>query len=726
MLHARLVGLREAITGGASSWRTTALFMAAFLVVLTISFMRNQHCIFNGLDGTSWRVMLAAQAVNHTPFSATGVDPYQGSFDANYPVFREYLAPGAIAMLLRRASLDPAAVYSVYAACLMLATFLLASVVGFDRPTALLGSFLMPLLSLPTVSHSWGLLYALFAFNPHIAQIVAISLLIVAAFWALDARSVLLRAVLFVAPTLCLMLAILGLAPYVSLMVPATALYGGASFLAVRRWRDDLPRLAAGLLIIAVPLALGVLTFYRGLIGYTAYDFFSGEFEQTRSSLLYVSTFFWINSFGWLTITLGILGAVWLLVSATGKLRALAATHLVATVVYFAAATYIVEFATTYQGPSPVYFETCMWAYSLLFASAALTDIVRLAVLALRRWCPEPLRSATTYLGNATIIVALLIVITVGANADPSAHDECAHNGFAPVRPTPITEVLRKNIALAAGQPFRGIVATFDGIASHAPTDWFQLYEYDKALWGTTGNDHRAAGLWYFGIPTLFQYFSTITPPYYLLLTDFLAHRTDHQIRSVVVLTHIDPAALQLWGVRYVITDMDPAAGTEVAAIDLPDHRRLRLMELPKPNLGTYSPTNIVKIDSFLAALAAMHATDFDGSQTVLTDAAETGSLVPATNAELVYERYGFHITADSTARSVLVLPAQYSHCWSVQGTGNPTMFRADIMQLGIAFEGHLDARLVFTFGPVLAGSCRLEDIADMKRLSIAQARAKP
>ena len=120
-----------------------------------------------------------------------------------------------------------------------------------------------------------------------------------------------------------------------------------------------------------------------------------------------------------------------------------------------------------------------------------------------------------------------------------------------------------------------------------------------------------------------------------------------------------------------------------------------------------------------------MHRADFDGSRTVVTmDGALDRPLLPARQVELVYTKQGFHLTAISDGHSVLVLPAQYSHCWSVEGSGNPALFRADAMQLGVSFSGKLDARLVFRLGPILAGQCRVDDLHDMERLRIDRARS--
>src|SRR5262249_53587262 len=115
-----------------------------------------------------------------------------------------------------------------------------------------------------------------------------------------------------------------------------------------------------------------------------------------------------------------------------------------------------------------------------------------------------------------------------------------------------------------------------------------------------------------------------------------------------------------------------------------------------------------------------------DGSRVVVTETRLKQPLVPASRAELVYTGEGFHIRAESSGHSVLVLPAQFSHCWTAKGTGEPSLFRANAMQLGVSFTRTLDARLIFRLGPILAGSCRVKDLRDLRRLRIDQARMTP
>jgi hypothetical protein len=224
----------------------------------------------------------------------------------------------------------------------------------------------------------------------------------------------------------------------------------------------------------------------------------------------------------------------------------------------------------------------------------------------------------------------------------------------------------------------------------------------------------------------MYQYFTFITAPYYVTLTEFLARPQDVQTRSALVLTQIDARMLRLWGVRFLITDDPSDIGRQVVSLPIEGERPLRLIELDSPNLGDYSPTFVQLVSDFRSGLALMHAPTFDGAMTVLTDQPLDGHFVKATNVRLTYETYGFHIEAESSGSSILVLPPQFSRCWAAEGAGTPVLFRANLMQLGLRFSGRLNARLVFRYGPLFASACRMADVADVERMNISQARGIP
>jgi len=710
------------------------MILAASLGVLFFSFAENKDCLLFGLDGVAFRLMFHAQTVYRALFTDTGVDPFQANFDAWYPNFPEYLLPSGLALLFTGAIPGRAATYFGHGMFLLAAAYALARTIGFERPVALLGAFLLPLLALPGLVHSNATLYGLFTVDPQISQIASLSIVIVTAFWALGRQNDLRMLILVLVPALCLMVAILGLADAVVLLVPAVAFYGGASLLDARDWRNDLPRLIAGALMIAVPAALGTIEYLYGLGEYTAYNFFSAEFHQTRGQLVFASSLFGYHSLGRLAVPLGIVGALWIALTETGRPRLFALTHLVATGVFVGISVILVEFAHSYQGPSPVYFETCFWPYHLLFAAVAILTAVRTLLLlpyaAITGTAPRSLlfgraRRMDAFPHVDAIVLASVLLLVAGVNAVQARRPDeyCPTAGYSPIKPTAFTEIMKNSIALAPGKSFNGMAATIYGLNGKPSISWFDLHSFDTSVWKSIGNDLRSVGLWQYGIPTLFQYFTFITPPYYLLLTDFLARPQDQQIRSILVLTQVNETMMRLWGVRFVITDADRSVGIVRAELPVGTDETLRLVELNGVNVGDYSPTEVRRVSDFHEGLAIMHDAGFDGRGIVVTDAALNAPFVSAAEAKLTYEKDGFRLQATSPGRSLLVLPIQYSHCWTVSGSGDPGLFRADLMQLGVTFSGNLDARLTFRFGPLFAGMCRVEDLNDVRRLKVDQGR---
>jgi hypothetical protein len=199
-----------------------------------------------------------------------------------------------------------------------------------------------------------------------------------------------------------------------------------------------------------------------------------------------------------------------------------------------------------------------------------------------------------------TISMALL---AGNALAAFNEHAPSCPKHFSLILPTPITERLRQAIEFHPDAPFRGLAATFTGYQQRSSVNWFDLYNHDHQLWEKTGNDHRTVGLWQYNIPTLFQYSSFTTPPYYLMLSRFLSRPEDQQMRAVIVLTKPNKQMLQLWGVRFVIADFDVGFGTTRMTLPVPGQQPLHLVELEDFNRGNYSPTKVLAAGDFHSAL---------------------------------------------------------------------------------------------------------------------------
>jgi len=737
------------------SGRAVAAFAAVAVAIFGLSFWQNQVCLMLGLDGTWYRSMFAYEALDRPLFSQTGVDALSGNFDAWYPLSPEYLLPHALALLFGSTSPAKPFIFVVFSVFLASAIYAVARSVQADRATAMTAAFLMPILAAAGLAGQTATFMPLFENNPYWFQVTGLGCLIVASFWRLESPLSARMVLLVLAPTLCVLLAVVSESPHVLFIAPIVAIYSAGSLLAARGMTDLALRIAAGLLIIVVLAVLGVLTYYYGTLEYSAFRFFPDEIEHPLGGRMAFSALFW-SGLAAAVIVLGIAGAIWTAVAGSGRLRLFAITHLIASALYFPLAYWFAFGAVDYRGSWPIYFETGIWPYALIFCAIAMAAMLRLALslfsvsvnLAPLWWrrhvervakkiAPtgtvspfDAMKQAAGWLrSHSTPLVLLGVIVAVmNHNLGVLRHrraNDCTANPWHFVRATPITEALRQQISLRAGQPFRGMVATVAGVPPGGHGDWLKFHDSDEALILDTGNDHRTIGLWSFDIPTLFQYHTFITPPYYLTVTDFLSAAADHQLRSSLVMTRINPPMMTLWGVRYIITDTETTAGREVARLQTHRSGTLHLVELPNPNLGNYSPVEELRANDFADTMRAMHRADFDGSRTVVTmDGALDRPLVPARQVELVYTKQGFHLAATSDGHSVLVLPAQYSHCWSAEGSGSPVLFRADAMQLGVSFSGKLDAQLVFRLGPILAGRCRVDDLHDMERLRIDRARS--
>jgi hypothetical protein len=720
---------------------SVGLYLLLAAVVLFFSFSQHPSCLFTGTDGNLFTILMATERLFRIPFSQLGASPLEGNFDAYLTLNRDYLVSEAIGRIFAGGTPSKPLTFAVCSMFLVICGYAMARAAGATRAISFSAGLLIPVVLMPIFQGEATLVDSpLYNINPYFSQGIGISLLFVCAFWQLSGRWDGTGLAWMLVPLACVVLTMASQPQTAVVMGPGIAIYGAASLLDARHWRQNIQRVVAGLLIILAAVLLGFFQYEIALVKYTAYYLFGYEFEQNRRDLTFASMIFQ-GRVGVLIVGFAYMGALYAILFEKSRLRILAGAFIVSTSVFLAVAYAVVAWASDYHGISPSYIETYLLPFHLLFAVVAIAGpVTRLGkFLPLREPFRGRLAQTCSHLLAAMVLIAVASWNLTNAHAEDPRH--CRLGGL-PIRATPITDRLVADIASAPGQQFRGLVATFNGYIGQDATDLFRLKDNDSNLWVAIGNDHRDVGLWHFQIPTLLQYSPFITAPYYLMLTEFLSRSTDKQVRNWVVLTRTNEAMLKLWGVRYLITDFDPAIGSLVLEMGVPRADELpadmaqyfakvvrpsyiqRLTELADPNLGNYSPTEIRRASDFASGLAIMREPGFDGRTTVVTDADLAGGLVAATASKLVLSKTGFVIRASSANQSVLALPIQYSHCWSTPAT-NAQLFRANLMQLGIRFTGTLDTVLVFRFGSLLAGRCRLEDANDMDRLKIAQARAR-
>jgi hypothetical protein len=188
---------------------------------------------------------------------------------------------------------------------------------------------------------------------------------------------------------------------------------------------------------------------------------------------------------------------------------------------------------------------------------------------------------------------------------------------------------------------------------------------------------------------------------------------------------------LQALGVRYIVghNRFPEADERHFISSNVPRrptfsaHGSWQIYELPDPNLGNYSPTELVKKQTAADIIATLGATGFDFHRQVVLSSNFTTSLVPARAMQLTVIRGGLHVSGQSDGTSLVLLPQQFSHCLRAHDA-RVRLSRADLMMTAIMFSGNVDTDITFSYG-IFSPGCRRADLEDMKTLGLVEAFLK-
>jgi hypothetical protein len=311
----------------------------------------------------------------------------------------------------------------------------------------------------------------------------------------------------------------------------------------------------------------------------------------------------------------------------------------------------------------------------------------------------------------ATVAVTFLITSVIPVKVAHYALTEgraLAKTFYQPWTNEPeLIEFFGENIGLADRLPFRGAVNF------------------------VTQSGFTMATLWSHAIPTLDEYSQLVTPQalyfiHALLKIDLRGHLNGfHLVWSGSPLYW---KVSELLGARYAAaTSAFPAAPDPVLPPVTKPHRPENepdpkpgtwyIYELSNPNVGNYSPIEVVIARSAPEIITAMSRPDFDfGRQAVLsTPVAEP--LVPARDMRLSIIRGGLNFSGKSAGTSLVILPKQFSHCLRARDP-RARVVRANLMLAGIVFSSEIDTDIVSDYG-MFSPACRRADLADLKQLDM-------
>jgi len=152
---------------------------------------------------------------------------------------------------------------------------------------------------------------------------------------------------------------------------------------------------------------------------------------------------------------------------------------------------------------------------------------------------------------------------------------------------------------------------------------------------------------------------------------------------------------------------------------------RWHVYEVPNPNVGDYSPTQVLTAQTGAAAAESMTRPEFDFTRQAVLSAPIDSPLVAARDMKMSLIRSGWHVSGRSDGTSLVILPQQFSHCLRARDR-SVRLVRANLMMTGLIFSGDVDTDIVFDYG-IFTPRCRWGDLSDIKQLKLQiEGRAVP
>jgi hypothetical protein len=523
------------------------------------------------------------------------------------------------------------------------------------------------------------------------------------------------------------------------------------SILDARSIRVIAARVAAFTIAFALLYAVGTVDYARTLFAYSARIYFHSEWGRPQDAL-YASWVFQSPRLLW-TYFFFLLGwAVGLIFGDRSERKAAVVCLLLFAVFLVEVSVYL--FAPIHWPATlPLYGEVLMgpiYAFGAIVGYSSLIATVWRKLFAFisavwRKLFAKPLSNATeapslssegaarpALLKNVIRVVPVLsgiaFVPLLGAwyvKDEIYAHKYTPNLNNTLTEPWPATDelvaYLGDNIGLRNTRQFRGMAL----LNSHSYESTLVM----ASLWGNLVPSLNVHSTFY--MPTLYYFISHIPLPEGAVVrssSDKIPLR-----RRWWTYAHLDASSnkiVQALGVRYVVFQAFEGDETRSAPDDAVLRRQLGPMtlggrqvtntiyEYNDPNVGNYSPTNVMIARDAPSILQHLWRTSFDPRQSIILPERIGESLVQATSGKMYFERGAIRVQAESRGHSLLLLPVQYSRCLVLSDAVKARLLPANLVQTAVLFEGSIDLRIHFEYG-VFRPRCRKQDLADLAELGI-------
>jgi hypothetical protein len=491
---------------------------------------------------------------------------------------------------------------------------------------------------------------------------------------------------------------------------------------------------------VAFLVVSGAAEYLYTLSQYTSRVQFSWVVDRPRgpnmvSALVYSPTmrvFYATCIFGWL------LG----LATLSGRSRLLVIAGILSFIAWIAYSfVYLLILSKPWFPPIPMYVEQCLCPLYLAAAAAGYWGALGLVAqwgYRLVNFTDSAARSSQAsrsplwrdrFARSPRLAVAvlpfLLVAIIPGAMANIAlSRAEPLHERYNerwPNEPV-VSKLLEDNLGQAIGETFRGSILF-----------WNPSTEVSRDALGGYAANLTMESAWARGVPTLNEYSQLVTPQALYFIHKMFQKDVRAHMNVFFAPLHIAGSysksywdVLRMLGVRYLMGFERLTIADDIGSppITLP-HTVLEkeppaweIYELPSPNVGDFSPTQVLTASTAgeITMLLAKPGFDFD-RQAVLETAIQE-PLVPAREMRMVRIRGSIHVSGKSNGTSLVILPQQFTHCLRARDE-RVRLVRANLMMTGVIFTGELNTDILFDYG-IFSPRCRRADLVDVNRLGMA------
>jgi len=481
--------------------------------------------------------------------------------------------------------------------------------------------------------------------------------------------------------------------------------------------------------LLIILISLVVLCFYSGFIyslyGYTKMEFFYDEIHKRSISILDHSFLLSekSNFITWIIYLFGIIGSIYHLKEYKKNPYAIGFLSVLITSLIFI--LYIYIYIKEWNGPRIAYIEIINYPFYCCFAILFCKKLI----IYLKLNTYKNYFFSNNLFNNKkyqffTINLLIILVISLGVILKGKSNHFNNNPFIWPPKETIIIEELKQNIGISQlDNTFKGRVVNIAG--ADFEKEWIDVpfinqHNFDSMALSVTGNDHRIYGLWYFGIPTIFDS-NQFSSPFFHLINSRLLNNIKHKdTRTYETQSLINIELFKVLGVNHIITDKKINQKL-LKYVNFNNGKLLYLYKLYGSNINGYSINKLIYHNSSNASL------NWLTTSTSLNQEASTSDLLLTKNkyhliksSEIKVEKNGYTIKATSDGKSLILLPFEFTNCLEIisSSQSDVKLLRLNLALTGIEFNSKLDIHIQYIYNP-LNYQCKLKDWNDANTLNL-------